>query len=186
MIELSTANFLFTLLFILPPSLLPSRPPPSLLPFLNPANELHLEVEQVLGGHIELCIKNLPIPLQNVDQAKLKVKLTAVDETSPRAKSATYVELITPYGGLKVVNSNTVCYSLSENEIAWRLPSQYIKVQVALRIDDTTGPYVPSISNATVIGKQRHCAIKIVYLLENPSVGTEGREDVNSSSLEST
>lgn len=119
-----------------------------------PGDELQAEIAPVVGGDIEVCITNLPIPLPEVNHAKLRIKLTAVEEKGSEPDRKNFVELTTPYGSLTVFTDSKVCYILPAEDTRGQLLSPYVRVQVALRYDDVTGPYIPQLNNATEIGMQ--------------------------------
>ncbi len=137
----------------------PLSPPLTSPPHLNPGNGLNVAVEDVIGPHTEVCITNLPMPLPNTDNLKLYIKLTEVEEATSQPKPDSYVELPSSYGSLKFLTDTKVCYTYTLHEKDLKgIKSKYARIQVALKIGDVMGPYVPSLWDATELGKQPLCS----------------------------
>lgn len=118
-------------------------------------DKLQVEVEQVVdgGNYFELCILNFPVQLPTTDDLKLLIKVTEIDPTTSGPNLDTCTELALPYGSLEGITSSKLCYSLAEEDIRHRIESQNVKIQVALRHNGERSPYMPTLSQATTLGK---------------------------------
>lgn len=105
-----------------------------------------LQVTRFLGGHIQLCITNIPVVVPDLKGAGFKIRLT---NTEVSGGSTSFQEWITNHSLL--VGTDRLCYHYLYEDILDLGLYRSAKVQVALLFDGVIGPLIPSMDMAEVI-----------------------------------
>ncbi len=108
---------------------------------------MELQVTKFLGGHIELCLANLPPVVPELKAARFKIRLT---EVKADGGDPSFIDWITTQA--LSVASDRLCYQyLYEDVLELGVHYESSKVQVSLLFDEELGPLVPRLDMAEEI-----------------------------------
>ncbi len=119
----------------------------SFLSLTQSGDEMKLEVSRFLGGHIEICLTNLPPVLPDLEAARLRIRLT---DTEAGGVGPRFIDWKTNHSLL--LAGNHLCYQyLYEDIVELGNPYGRANLQVALTLDGELGPFVPPLDEAEQI-----------------------------------